>query len=331
VPTILITGAAGFVGGHVAREAARYRADLRLMSHLSPLLGSDPPLHKGSPIQEGPVTQEGPAAHDGARVVRADLTDPASLRGVCDGVDVLIHCASQIGGGVEANDAVNARGTAALIEEARRARVARIVQLSTASVYGRGTFRGDRPEELSRNPGSPTSLTRATAEDTVLAAGGVVLRPHLVYGEGDRWVVPGLTRMLRVLPGTVEGWHARTSVIAAPELAALLVATALAPATDLTASVYHATHPEPLPVDTLLRAVADCTGTDWPDRELTADRARAVLAEKGVPPSGLDMFTTDHVFDSTPLWSDLRRAPGAGFDTDFPLAAPWYRKALRDG
>ncbi|MET7976805.1 NAD-dependent epimerase/dehydratase family protein [Streptomyces mirabilis] len=319
MPTILITGAAGFVGGHVTREAARYRADLRLMSHRSPLLGSGPP------------TQEGPAGHDGARVVRADLTDPASLRGVCDGVDVLIHCASRIGGGVEANEAVNARGTAALVEEARRAGVARIVQLSTASVYGRGTFRGARPEELRRNPGSPTSRTRAAAEDTVLAAGGVVLRPHLVYGEGDRWVVPGLTRMLRVLPGTVEGWPARSSVIAVPELAALLVATALAPAADLTASVYHATHPEPLPVDTLLRAVAECTGADRPDRELTVDRARAVLAENGVPPSGLDMFTTDHVFDSTPLWSDLRRAPGAGFDTDFPLAAPWYRKALRDG
>ncbi len=33
------------------------------------------------------------------------------------------------------------------------------------------------------------------------------------------------------------------------------------------------------------------------------------------------MFTTDHVFDSTPLWSDLRRAPGAGFDTDCPRGA----------
>ncbi|MFE4629067.1 NAD-dependent epimerase/dehydratase family protein [Streptomyces mirabilis] len=331
MPTILITGAAGFVGGHVTREAARYRADLRLMSHRSPLLGSGPPTQEGPPPHEGPPTQERPAGQDGARVVRADLTDPASLRGVCDGVDVLIHCASQIGGDVEANEAVNARGTAALVEEARRAGVARIVQLSTASVYGRGTFRGDRPEELRRNPGSPTSRTRAAAEDTVLAAGGVVLRPHLVYGEGDRWVVPGLTRMLRVLPGTVEGWPARSSAIAVPELAALLVATALAPAADLTASVYHATHSEPLPVDTLLRAVAECTGADWPGRELTVDRARAVLAEHGVPPSGLDMFTTDHVFDSTPLWSDLRRAPGAGFDTDFPLAAPWYRKALRDG
>lgn len=47
MPTILITGAAGFVGGHVTREAARYRADLRLMSHRSPLLGSGPPTQEG--------------------------------------------------------------------------------------------------------------------------------------------------------------------------------------------------------------------------------------------------------------------------------------------
>lgn len=120
MPTILITGAAGFVGGHVTREAARYRADLRLMSHRSPLLGSGPPTQEGPRSMRVPDPGR-PAGQDGARVVRADLTDPASLRGVCDGVDVLIHCASQIGGGVEANEAVNARGTAALVEEARRA------------------------------------------------------------------------------------------------------------------------------------------------------------------------------------------------------------------
>lgn len=305
MPTLLITGAAGFVGGRVAREAERRQVELRLMSHRSPLTGSGP------------------------RVVRADLGEPASLRGVCDGVDVLVHCASQIGGDAEANEAVNARGTAALVDEARRAGVARIVQLSTASVYGRGTFRGGRPEELTRNPGSATSRTRAAAEDAVLAAGGVVLRPHLVYGEGDAWVVPGLARMLSVLPGTVDGWPSRVSVIAVSELAGLLVATALAPAADLTSSVYHATHPEPVPVDTLLRTVAACVGADWPERELTAGQARAVLEEKGVPAYVLDMFTTDHVFDSGPLWSDLRRVPGAGFDADFRDAAPWYRKVLR--
>ncbi|MET9520724.1 NAD-dependent epimerase/dehydratase family protein [Streptomyces sp. NPDC002994] len=305
MPTLLITGATGFVGTHVTREAKLRQTGLRLMSHRRP-----------------------PSCPD-LRAIPADLADPASLRGVCDGVDILIHCASQIGGTAEANEAVNARGTAALVAEARRAGVSRIVHLSTASVYGRGTFRGSRAEELTRNPRSPTSLTRAAAEDAVLCAGGIVLRPHLVYGEGDAWMVPGLARILRALPGSVGGWRSRTSVIGVPDLARLLVATALAPAADLTASVYHAAHPEPVTVDALLRAVAACTSTPWPERELTADQARAVLKENGQSASALDMLTTDHFFDSAPIWSDLCSDPGERFDVDFPNVAPWYRKALQ--
>ncbi|WP_406476711.1 NAD-dependent epimerase/dehydratase family protein [Streptomyces sp. NBC_01615] len=305
MPTIMITGASGFVGGHVTREAERQQAGVRVMARRRPVPDS------------------------GRRVVPGDLADPSSLRGVCDGVDVLIHCASQIGGTVEANEAVNARGTTALVDEARRAGVSRIVYLSTASVYGRGVFRGSRPEELTRNPGSPTSRTRAVAEDAVLSAGGIVLRPHLVYGEGDTWVGPGLTRILRTLPGTVGGWPSLTSVIAVRDLARLMVATALAPLSALTASVYHAAHPEPVTVDAVLRAVAECTATPWPERELTVEQARTILAANGQPSSVLDMLTTDHFFDSDPLWSDLGREPGAGFDKEFQGAAHWYRKTLR--
>ncbi|QKW25019.1 NAD-dependent epimerase/dehydratase family protein [Streptomyces seoulensis] len=302
--TILITGASGFVGRHVVREAGRQRAGLRLMAHSRPVGDADP------------------------RVVRADLADPATLRGVCDGVDVVVHCAARVGGTAEANEVVNARGTAALVAEARRAGVSRVVQLSTASVYGRGTFHGSRPEQLVRNPGSVTSRTRAAAEDTVLAAGGVVLRPHLVYGEGDTWVGPGVARLLSALPGRVEGWPARLSVISVTELARLLVATALAPESDLTARVYHAAHPEPVTARALLSAVAECAGLPWPERELSLQEAREALAGQDRLLSALDMMTTDHFFDGAPLRSDLRCGPGGDFGAGFRAAAPWYRAAL---
>lgn len=320
--TIMITGAAGFVGRHVTREAERQGIGLRLMSHRSPLL-----VPAGAAAAAAPAVSAGrPGA---PAVVRADLADPASLRGACDGVDVLVHCAAQIGGTAERCEAVNARGTAALVEEARRAGVSRIVHLSTASVYGRGTFRGQRPEDLARRPGSPTSASRAAAEDAVLAEGGTVLRPHLVYGEGDSWVVPGLARLLRALPGTVEGWSARTSVIAVPDLARALVAAALAPAGNLTASVYHAAHPRPVVWNALLRAVAGCAALPWPRRDLTARQARALLAEHGRPGRELDMLTTDHWFDSTPLWSDLGCDPGPGFPGHAADFAQWYGEGPR--
>ncbi|MFB8179329.1 NAD-dependent epimerase/dehydratase family protein [Streptomyces sp. NPDC055966] len=303
MPNFLVTGAGGFIGTHVAREAARLAGQLTLTSHRRP------PRAPGA---------------DRARIVRADLADPDSLRGLCDGVDVVLHCASQIGGSPEANEAVNARGTAALVADAQRAGVSRIVYLSTASVYGRGIFRRARPEQLPRKPLSPTSRTRAEAEDAVLAAGGIVVRPYLVYGPGDTWVVPGLRRLLRTLPGTPTGWDARLSVIAVAELAALLVALGHAPRERLSSSAYHAAYPEPVTACELLRAVA--AGTSLPRARCTLGlaQARALPTEDGAFTRALDMLATDHWFDSTPLWADLGRPAGPGWDADAARMNEWY-------
>ncbi|MCX4545915.1 NAD-dependent epimerase/dehydratase family protein [Streptomyces sp. NBC_01565] len=338
--TIMITGAAGFIGGHVTREAGRRGGlALRLMSHRRPLPGAattapattaPATTATASPADASPADTTPAVDGPAVRTVRADLSDPASLRGTCDGVDVLLHCASQIGGTPEANETVNARGTAALVAEARRAGVSRVVYLSTASVYGRGTFRAARAEDLVRNPGSPTSRSRADAEDAVLAAGGVVLRPHLVLGAGDTWVVPGLARILKALPGSVDGWAARTSAITAHDLARLLLGAGLAPAGDLTAAVYHAAHPVPVTVANLLEAVAEVAGVRPPDADFTAARARELLAAQGIPPQGLDMLTSDHWFDAAPLWRDLRAAPGPDFENAFKELAEGYRRTLLD-
>lgn len=297
--TALITGAAGFIGSHVVREAAHLSMDLKLMTHRRSVS----------------VTNRN------QQVVSADLTDPSSLRGVFDGVDVLLHCASHVGAATETNESVNARGTRNLINEARRAGVSRIVYVSTASVYGRGTFRNVTPTQLARNPGSPTSLTRAEAEDTVLDAGGTVLRPHLVYGSGDTWLLPGLARILRVLPGTVEGWTAKLSLTSASDLARLVVGTGFAPPALMTASVYHATHPCPVVAGALLRAVAARSGLPWPVRDLSVSQARAILAADGQSERGLGMLTSDHWFDGTQIWRDLGLAPGPVFEAEFPVLA----------
>lgn len=102
---------------------------------------------------------------------------------MCDGVDAVIHCASRINGDEQTTRTVNDLGTRALVDEAVRAGVGRTVYLSTAAVYGRGPFTALVPGRAPLAPGSPTSVTRAAAENHVLAAGGTVLRPHLVYGE----------------------------------------------------------------------------------------------------------------------------------------------------
>lgn len=128
MPVVVISGATGFIGAHTVTEAASRGVALRLMCRRPP------------PEPTGHIT------------VQADLADPDSLRGTCDGADILIHCASHIGDSVKDNETVNARGTEALVREACRAGVTRVVYLSTASVYGRGTFQGARPQDLRGTP-----------------------------------------------------------------------------------------------------------------------------------------------------------------------------------
>lgn len=239
---VLITGTTGFIGSHVVAAARTVPGlRLRLMTHRTALPAS--------------------AAPPGAETVYGDLADPATLRGSCEGVDAVIHCASWIGGDEPTARSVNAEGTRALVEEADRCGVTRIVYLSTASVYGRGPFTGLRPGQAEPAPASATSLTRAAAEQHVLAAGGAVVRPHLVYGAGDRWAVPGLVGLLRQLSAVPAGCRARHSMIDVEALGRALLSAALSPKEP--AGVYHVNHPEPVRSSQLLSTVVDELRLPW--------------------------------------------------------------------
>lgn len=307
---LVVTGAGGFVGARVLRRVRHEHRDapVRLLVHRRPVAAGPDPW----------VVQH-----------RGDVADPRTLHGLCDGADVLLHCASQIGGPAEACEAVNARGTAALVAEALRAGVRRIVYLSTAAVYGRGPFRRTLPEDTRRNPASVTSRTRMAAEDAVLQAGGVVLRPYLVLGPGDRWVAPTLARITGVLQADASAWGARLSVIGVDDLARALVAAALAPATALGSAVYNATHPVPVRSGELLRTVARASGLPRYTRRMELDEARSALLEHGLSARPLDMIATDHWFDSGPLWDDLGLDPGPPFPAGLVGAPPQGTGAVR--
>ncbi|MFE6520274.1 NAD-dependent epimerase/dehydratase family protein [Streptomyces sp. NPDC057794] len=298
--TFLITGASGFIGSRVAASARR-RPEVRVR------LLSRQDAH-------GPGTVPG------------DLSDPPSLRGACAGVDVLVHCATRIGG--DAVEAVNDHGTRALVEEAVRAGVGRIVYVSTAAVHGRGPFHGVRPGQAPIAPASATSRTRAAAERHVLDAGGLVLRPHLVYGEGDRWVIPGLAWLLGELSATVTGCAALHSMIEVGALGRAVVAAALSPAHDRGA--HYVGHPEPVPLPGLLGAVREHLGV--PGGGAAVDVATALHRAAGSPLAlhHLAMLTVDHWFVDDAFWKDLDCSPGDDFATGFRRAAPWYRSFLAD-
>jgi nucleoside-diphosphate-sugar epimerase len=221
---------------------------------------------------------------------------------------------------------VNDLGTRALVEEAERAGVARIVYLSTAAVYGRGPFTDLAPGRAPLAPGSLTSVTRAAAESHVLAAGGTVLRPHLVYGEGDRWVIPGLVALVRELSSGLAGCTARHSMIDVRVLGRALLAAALSPRE--TAGVHHVNHPDPVACSELVATVSAELGLEWGAADIALEEARAQLAESPRLLHSLQLLTVDHRFTDDWVWELLDCDPGDGFKADFPLHADWYRNFL---
>jgi nucleoside-diphosphate-sugar epimerase len=252
-----------------------------------------------------------------------DLAVPGSLAGLCDGADVLIHCASMIGGTAAASNAVNVDGTQSLLRVAAKAKVSRVIYLSTASVYGRGVYRNASPDELAPAPLSLASRTRLAAEQAVLAAGGVVVRPYLVYGDGDRWVIPGLAKLLGALRADVDGWPARVSMVEVEDLAQGLAGLALAPV--LSAAIYHGNHPLPVPVTELMQAVSTLLPTlPGEPPSLSYNEAAARLTAIGGSTHALDMIATDHWFESASLWRDTACDPGPGFTARFPRSRDWY-------
>jgi nucleoside-diphosphate-sugar epimerase len=303
--TVTITGATGFVGRQVVRALSRPDVSLRLGTHRRSVKDAPP----GSVVQ--PI----------------DLAVPGSLAGFCDGADVLIHCASMIGGTAAASNAVNVEGTRSLLQVASKAGVSRVIYLSTASVYGRGVYRNASPEELAPAPLSVASRTRLAAEQLALAAGGVVVRPYLVYGDGDRWVIPGLVKLLGVLQADVDGWPARVSMVDVEDLARGLAGLALAPAPAVGSAIYHGGHPLPVPVVELMQAVSALLPRDsGTPASLTYGEACSRLTAVSGSTHALDMIATDHWFESASLWRDTACDPGPGFADRFPRSLDWYRR-----
>ncbi|QOV38252.1 NAD-dependent epimerase/dehydratase family protein [Streptomyces ferrugineus] len=315
-PRILVTGGSGFVGGHVL-------AALRELSEAGQDTDTAPSrlrLLLRTPASPPPDTT--PAAD----IVRGDLADPGSLRGVCDGVDVVLHCASHIGDDERRTETVNDHGTRALVEEATRSGVARVVYVSTAAVYGRGPFTDAHPADLTLAPASATSRSRAAAERHVLDAGGVVLRPHLVLGTGDRWVVPGLAALLGALSAGLKDCTARHSVVDVRALGRAVVAAGLS-ARDL-AGAHHVNHPHPVDSSILLDTVADRLGLRLPGAPLNLDEARSRLAGQPRALHHLGMLAVDHWFADGGFWADVGVDPGVGFAGSVAEHAAWYREFL---
>lgn len=311
---ILVTGGTGFVGSAVLRALLRNAPpgdlpDIRVLTR-----GSLPQWMVDAGVHE----------------LRGDLIEPATLRGICGGVGTLVHLATHIGADGERCAAVNAEGTVALLDEARRSAVRRVVNVSTTSVYGHGVHEGVSESIVAPNPASVTSRTRLAAERAVRAVGGIVLRPHLVYGSGDAWFVPTLLRLLQRVPAWIAGGHAMTSVIGVDDLAKVVAALARLPWEPSRGAVFHVNHPHPVSMRTLTSTLCKQLGMPLPEHNLPAVVHRA-LTERAMPEltdHQFSLLSEHHWYDSARIWRWAKVAPAASPLAGMAKATSWYRRQV---
>ena len=187
---VLVTGATGFTGGHLAQYLSARGDTVRALVR----------PHSRAKFEASPLPAKGVVAVEG------DLTDAAALKRAAEGVDVVYHIAAtyrEAGQPDAAYRATNVEGTRNVLEAAQAGGARRVVHCSTGGVHGH-IANPPASEDAPFNPGDVYQETKLAAEQLARGFGDrtgldvVVVRPIGIYGPGD-------TRFLRMFRGLARG------------------------------------------------------------------------------------------------------------------------------
>lgn len=314
----LVTGATGFVGGHLVR--ALVAADDTVVG-----------------LYRRPEARAGLEAL-GAEPAPGTLADERSLAEALQGVDVVYHLAGLVAGSEAELMQTNGHGTARVVAACRAAGVRRIVYCSSQAALGPSP-RGVRlTEDATAAPVTAYGRSKLAGEAAVQAADGVawsIVRPPAVYGPGDREFLR-LFQIVRWRVAPVFGWGGQQlSLVYAPDLARALATAGREP--KAAGQVYHAAHDE---VATAA-GVARAAGTALGGRPLVLPLPAAITvpivafigaaAERAgrrtvVNRDKLAEFLADAwLLDSSKARRDLDWTAATGLADGMRQTAAWYR------
>jgi dihydroflavonol-4-reductase len=319
---VLVTGATGFTGGHLARALAGRGYDVAAL------------------VRDVARAQD--LASSGVRLEQGDLRDRASLMRATANVDVVYHVAAiyrQAGLPRDAYHAVNAVAVRDIIEAAAANGVRRVVHCSTVGVHG-DVEHPPANEDAPLRPGDVYQETKLEGERLAREAAArlgievTIVRPTGIYGPGDRrllklfrgvarrrWVTLGSGEIyyhLTYIDDLVEGFRLcgeheaaanRTYILAGGEV------TTLNALVQIVADVARVPAPRlHLPV--------------WPVWAMGAV-CEAVCAPLGIEPPiyrrRVDFFTNSRAFDISRARHDIGYAPRVGLRDGISRTLDWYR------
>jgi dihydroflavonol-4-reductase len=174
----LVTGATGFIGGHVASRLRERGDDVAALVR--------------SPAKAGALRELG------CELIEGDLSDVEAIRRGTEGASAVFHIGAMYKVGIPASEHAamydaNVRGTERVLDAAAQAGVARIIYVSTGNVYGNtrrqvvdeGYVRPQPPEFLSYYDETKYKAHRVALDRIGDGAPIVIVMPGGVYGPGD--------------------------------------------------------------------------------------------------------------------------------------------------
>jgi 2-alkyl-3-oxoalkanoate reductase len=175
---VLITGATGFIGGHLVDANIRKKRKVRAL------------VLPGDPAEES-------LRKKGVEVFHGDIRDAASVEKACKGINIIFHCAAVVTDWAPRSlfDEVTVNGTKNICAGALKAGVERFVDMSTNDVFGQFEDRVmDETMPLTRwNEPYPDSKIEAEEISWQYHRRGLpvtMVYPCWVYGPGDKTFVP---------------------------------------------------------------------------------------------------------------------------------------------
>jgi nucleoside-diphosphate-sugar epimerase len=208
--TVLVTGAAGFIGGHIVKTFVQEGWHVIALVHRqsSPLLAA---LAATGQITLLPGdTTNGPE-------LSGKLKPLLAQRGKT--LSVIVHCAgraSDVGRDREFRR-TNYEATQAMVRLAQEFAVDRFVFISTTDVYGMRDHQGGQEDEIPLRPYPANSypkyklLSEQHIRETLPQARYCLIRPAQVWGVGDTTLTPRIVEFLKLSPVIIHfgRWQGR--------------------------------------------------------------------------------------------------------------------------
>jgi len=249
----LVSGATGFLGG-------------RLISHLQ-----DAGFRVRVLVRPGSNTEA--LSNQGVELFRGDLTDEASLNQAVADQHYVFHTAGKVSDWGKRCDffKTNVGGTENLLAACRKNSVKRLVHISSLTVLGlpRDGALINENTPITKTPKDPYSASKLAAEVLARAAHGqnglevTIIRPGVIWGEGDVTILPRLARLLLngrlVYIGSAENTLALSHV---DNLCHGIIQAATTP--GAAGQTYHLTDGEEITAKLAIKAIAKALNVQAP-------------------------------------------------------------------